>query len=240
MKLMKPFSMFAQTCAVAAVLSAALATSASAGSSTFYHKYFSTGGAIYPYYVNDNNWGYSNTSGSGFMEMVLGTDWGTWSPYHPLPLQVWQVKSGSAEYFSENHGVNAGGRIDATWDNWLDTAVVSNRQGTEQMIWINWQNTQPICGQYNAQGQAVPTWTNVSIDGSSWNIYTYHWSNGYWTYSFLRNGQTHALTIHPRTFCDFMCNQGICNWNWYLVNIGVGWEYANGWANCNGLSTWGW
>jgi hypothetical protein len=102
MKLMKPFSMFAQTCAVAAVLSAALATSASAGSSTFYHKYFSTGGAIYPYYVNDNNWGYSNTSGSGFMEMVLGTDWGTWSPYHPLPLQVWQVKSGSAEYFSEN------------------------------------------------------------------------------------------------------------------------------------------
>jgi len=37
-----------------------------------------------------------------------------------------------------------------------------------------------------------------------------------------------------------MAVKGVFNWNWYLTNIGCGWEYANGWGNCNGLSTWGW
>jgi hypothetical protein len=240
MKLRKTLCTFMQACAIAFVLSTALAMSARAQSGTFYFKHFTTGGAIYPYYANDNNWGYSNTSGSGFVEMVLGVDWGTWSPYHPLPLQVWQVNSGSAEYFSENHGVNSGGRIDATWDNFLDYEVNESRQGDEQMIWINWQNTQPLSNSYNAQGQAVPTWWNQSIDGSTWNVYTYKWSSGFWTYSFLRTSQTHSLTVHPRAFCDFMAVNGACNWNWYLEEIGAGWEYANGWANCNGLSTWGW
>ena len=53
-----------------------MVASASAASSTYYWKYFSTGGSIYPWYSNDNSWGYSNTSGSGFMEMVVGEDWG--------------------------------------------------------------------------------------------------------------------------------------------------------------------
>ncbi|MGB7748025.1 MAG: cellulase B precursor [Verrucomicrobiia bacterium] len=210
--------------------------SASASSSTFFFKYFSTGGSIYPWYSNDNSWGYSNTSGSGFMEMVIGEDWGNISPYHPIPKKISSCGP-CTEYFSSYHGVNSGGRIDTTWDNFVDTAVVSNRQGTEIMIWLNWQGTQPICGQYNAQGQAVPTYTNVNIGGWNYNVFTYHWSSGYWTLTFeVAGSQTGSATLGTRYFLDWAISKGYFNSSWYYMEVGAGWEYANGWATCNGLS----
>ena len=210
--------------------------SASAASSTYYFKYFSTGGSIYPWYSNDNSWGYSNTSGSGFMEMVVGEDWGTKSPWQPLPKKISSCGP-CTEYFSQTHGVNSGGRIDTTWDNFVLPSIQTGAQGSEIMIWINWQNTQPIAASYNSSGNAVPTFTNVNINGWNYNVYVYHWSSGYYTCSFLVAGsQVQSATLATTPFLTWCISKGYFNSSWYNMEVGVGWEYGNGWASCNGLS----
>lgn len=217
-------------------LALGLAASASASSSTYYFKYFSTGGSIYPWYNNDNSWGYSETSGSGFMEMVVGEDWGTISPWHPLPAVISTVGP-CQEAFSETHVVNSGGRIDATWDNFVMPTVVTDAQGTEIMIWINWQNTQPIAEEYNSSGDAIPTYTGVNINGWVYNVFAYHWSNGYWTLTFqVAGSQVSSANLKTTPFLTWAISKGYFPSSWYYMEVGVGWEYANGWASCTGLS----
>ena len=214
------------------VLGIGASSAAQAQSGTWYFKHFSTNGPIYPWYSNDNSWGYHATWGSGFVEMVMGEDWGTFSPYHPIPKQIYNVGSGAWSWFWENHQVYGGGRIDSTWDNFIDYAPASNRQGTEIMIWANYQNTQPIADQYNSSGQAVPHYYWQYIGGRYWNIYEYHWNNSpYWTLTFIDQQQQGGESIPMMQFVNWGVNHGFYGNNWYLMEIGAGWEYANGWAS---------
>lgn len=227
------------TCFLVLGLALGIASSSHAGSSTYYWKYFSTGGSIYPWYTNDNSWGYHNTSGSGFMEMVVGDDWGNYSPWHPIPAVINTIPSGAYSDFWATDAVNSGGRIDTTWDNFLDKQIDNSSQGTEMMIWANYTNTQPIATSYNSSGQAVPAYTNVSLNGRTWNVYTYHWSSGYWTYTFVDQHQQAGENIAVMDFVNYMVSKGAFPNTWYLNEVGAGWEYANGWASCTSLSSGG-
>jgi len=213
---------------VAVLLLAALACQSFGASKYWYFKYFSTGGTINPFYTNDNDWGYTNSTGSGFVEMVMGEDWGTISPYHPIPLVCSSVPSNATIQFSENHHVNSGGRIDSTWDNFALPYVETNAQGSEVMIWMNYTNTQPLSSSYNSKGQANPIYTNLSLAGRTWNVYYYNWGNGYVTVTFIDQNQTGSETLNWKTIQNWVTGKGYFPNSWTLMEIGAGWEFANG------------
>jgi len=222
-------------CTLALAMLAGLASTASAGSNTYAWKYFSTGGSIYPWYNNDNSWGYSNTSGSGFMEMYTGQEYGWWSPQHTLPKQIWNLGA-DATWFWSSWGVNPGGRIDVCYDAFVQhtNPPNTNIQGWEIMIWSFYQNTQPIAASYNAQGQAIPWMTNVSIGGRTWNVYKGIKSDGYTTTTFIDTHPQAGESLRFRDFAQWCAQNGSgFGWNDYLESVGCGWEYANGWATCN-------
>jgi hypothetical protein len=84
-----------------------------ADSSTYYFKQFSTSGSINPWYNNDNSWGVSAPGGSGFVAMVTGEDWGTWSPVHTLTKKINDLNPGHKTWFSQNAAPAGGYGYDA-------------------------------------------------------------------------------------------------------------------------------
>jgi hypothetical protein len=72
-----------------------------ADSDTYYFKHFSTSGSISPWYSNDNSWGVDAPGGGGFVVMVTGEDWGTWSPAHTLPKKIKDLNPGHTTWFSQ-------------------------------------------------------------------------------------------------------------------------------------------
>lgn len=91
---------------------AGLVSLVNADSSTYYFKHFNTSGTISPWYSNDNSWGV-NADGSGFVVMVTGEDWGTWSPVHTLPKQLKDVNPSHSTWFSQNANPASGHGFDA-------------------------------------------------------------------------------------------------------------------------------
>ncbi|MER7895021.1 hypothetical protein ABTX62_02470 [Streptomyces sp. NPDC096046] len=53
------------------------------------------------------------------------------------------------------------------------------------MVWLNGYNTTPPADAHDANGNAIPAATDVSLGGRTWNIHEYTWSNGGHTLSFL-------------------------------------------------------
>ena len=234
---------------------AALPATASAASSTYYEKAFGVNGSsISPWYSNDNSWGYNNNSGQGFMTLYLGNQWNQVSPSKKLPAKVSAVNQSFTSTFDEYHTVNSGGWIDACWDNFCDSTVPGNRNGSlEIMIWTSYQGTQPISYNWNSNGTAKPVASNVSVSGKNWNICVGSQSssgapNGtQYTASFLATSQTgtnNNLKMIPFiTWCinnksnnnnQLGGNSYGPNTNWYITSIGAGWEYKNGKGTCNG------
>lgn len=87
-----------------------------ATSSTYYFKYFSTSGSISTWYTNDNSWGVNAPSGTGFVAMVTGEDWGTWSPVHTLPKKLNDVNPSHSTWFSQTASPVSGSGYDAWYD----------------------------------------------------------------------------------------------------------------------------
>lgn len=92
------------------------ATVYAATSSTYYFKGFSTSGSISQWYSNDNSWGVNAPSGTGFVVMVTGEDWGTWSPVHTLPKKLNDVNPSHATWFSQTSSPASGAGYDAWYD----------------------------------------------------------------------------------------------------------------------------
>jgi hypothetical protein len=97
-------------------LLAALGLSAlvyAAYSSTYYFKHFSTSGTINPWYNDDNSWGVNAPDGTGFVVMVTGEDWGTWSPVHTLPKKLKDVNPSHNTWISQTAAPARGAGYDA-------------------------------------------------------------------------------------------------------------------------------
>lgn len=113
---------------------------------------------------------------------------------------------GSINTLSSTSGITtpSGGAWEATYDIW-DTG---NRY--ETMIWLNYTgtstgggNVKPISFNYDASGNAVPVYTNVSIGGATWNVFQgNNGSNA--VFSFLRTTKTNNTTVDAKAILNWM------------------------------------
>lgn len=117
---------------------------------------------------------------------------------------------------SFNGTAPSGNSYDFAYDIWL------NGSSYEVMIWNQWANTKPIAKSYNAQGQAIPTYTNITIDGITYDVYTGTGGSGP-CMSFLRHSQTSSGTINITHILQWIPSTGWYN-NPSLRSIQNGWE----------------
>lgn len=110
-------------------------------------------------------------------------------------------------------------RYDLAYDIWL------NNHSYEVMIWNSWSGTKPIAKSYSSTGQAIPTYTNVTIDGVTYDVYTGTGGSGP-CMSFLRHSQVSSGTINITALLKWIPSTG-----WYsnpaLSSIQFGWEIIN-------------
>jgi hypothetical protein len=104
----------------------------------------------------------------------------------------------------------SGGAWDAAYDIWDST----NKY--EIMLWTNWTGAVgPISYNYGSSGAATPVYTNVSVGGSTWNVYEgNNGSNN--VISFLRTTKTNNTTVDIRAILLWIESKG------YFGNITVG------------------
>ena len=204
---------------------------ASAASGTYYFKHFTTnGGSDTSWYTNDNSWGVNSADANGFTVMVNGEDWGTRSPVTTLPKRLSAVNPGNNSWFSQTSSPRPGAYYDATYDIFIDpTAAPANRNSqNELMIWLNWSNAQPLSDRYDASGSAVPTRTNVSLGGRTWDIYTYSWPSGGHTISYLDTRRSGWWSGSLSPFLNWGVSNGYYSSSQYLNSVMAGWEYGPG------------
>lgn len=101
----------------------------------------------------------------------------------------------------------------------------------EIMIWLANINSGPISANYNAQGQAVPIVSNISLEGYTWNLYS--GSNGVnQVYSFLLTSgstiQSFTGDIYP--FLSYLIDNEGMNTAQYLTCAQAGTEAFTGTA----------
>jgi hypothetical protein len=109
--------------------------------------------------------------------------------------------------------------FDQAFDIWL------NGFNYEVMIWESWSGTQPIAKSYNSSGQAVPTYSNISISGVTYNVYTGTGGSGP-CMSFLRTNQVNSGTVDIAAILKWINTTGWYN-NPTLSGIQDGWEITN-------------
>lgn len=202
-----------------------------ADSSTYWFKYYATGGNASTWYSNDASWGVNSSTGTGFVAMVDGKDWGYTSPVTTLPKKLSAISPNNTTWFSQSAYPNSGSYYDATYDIFIDpTPAPTNRNShNELMIWLNWSNTKPLSNAYDASGNAIPVATNVSLGGRSWNIYEYNWPDGVsHTISYLDTNRSGWWSGSLTPFFNWGINRGYYSNDQYLNSIMAGWEFGPG------------
>ncbi len=169
------------------------------------------------YTLNNDVWG----SGAGPQTIWArtGTNWGIVAN-HPRTSGVKSyphtgktlnrtVSSLSSVSSSFNVSVPADGDYESAYDIW------ANSNAYEVMLWMNENGAVgPIAQSYDANG-AVPSATNVSAGGHTWNVY--RGSNGSnAVYSFVQTSKTNSGTIDVLSVFNWLRTQG---W-WGDVTIG--------------------
>jgi hypothetical protein len=207
-----------------------LPNSAVAASSTYWFKHYETGGSASTWYSDDSNWGVNSSTGTGFVAMVYGTDWGWTSPVNTFPKKLSAVSPNNTTWFSQSAYPRAGSYYDATYDIFIDrTPGPTDRNSEiELMIWLNWSNTKPLANAYDANGNAIPTATNVSLGGRTWDIYEYNWPNGDHTISYLDTNRSGWWSGSLTPFFNYGINRGYYTNDYYLNSVMAGWEFGPG------------
>lgn len=131
---------------------------------------------------------------------------------------------------SFNVTLPSSGAWEATYDIWYGNNTY------EIMLWMDYTgtstgsgNVKPIASTYDANGNAVPTFTNQSIGGYTWNVFK--GSNGAnQVYSFLNTTKTDAGTVDVKAISNWLVNQGWLASNEILREIQFGFEITSSYA----------
>ena len=109
---------------------------------------------------------------------------------------------------SYNITTPAGGAWTAAYDVW------DSGKQHEIMLWMNYTsnangsgNIKPISYNWNASGNPVPTHTNVSIGGHTWNVFRGNNGSNH-VYSFLRTSKTNSATINLKDIMNWVRTRG--------------------------------
>lgn len=100
----------------------------------------------------------------------------------------------------------------------------------EIMVWLANINSGPISANYNAQGQAVPIASNISLEGYTWNLYS-GFNGVNQVYSFLLTSgtiQSFSGDIYP--FLSYLIDNEGMNTAQYLTCAQAGTEAFSGTA----------
>jgi len=82
------------------------------------------------------------------------------------------------------------------------------------MLWLNYTGTAAGCGNvkpisynWSSAGCAIPVYTNVTVGGSTWNVY--QGTNGSnLVYSFLRTTKTNHTTVDIKAVLNYLVGLG--------------------------------
>ncbi|MEO7578685.1 MAG: glycosyl hydrolase [Massilia sp.] len=192
-------------CAASASLAAVWSSSAAYGS-------YTTGA----FNFNNDVWG----SGAGPQTIWVNSqsDWGVWSDQpntggiKSYPHITYNVGKNISALTKLTTSVTAttpsGGAWEATYDIW----DVNNAY--EIMLWMNYTGTSTGCGNvkpisYNwtSAGCAIPVYSNVSVGGSTWNIYRGS-NGGNQVFSFLRTSKTNSANVDVLAILNYLKNKG--------------------------------
>jgi hypothetical protein len=154
-----------------------------------------------------SNWGiFSNQTGNGIKSY----------PHVEYDNINTPVNSLGTITSSFNASTPSGSNYDQSYDIWL------NGNQYEVMIWASWKNNNPIAKSYNANGTPNATYSNVTIDGITYNVYTGTGGSGA-CMSFLRTSQTSSGTVIISDVLKWINTTGWYN-NPTLSGIQCGWE----------------
>jgi hypothetical protein len=153
-----------------------------------------------------SNWGVFSTQSGGGIKSYPNCD------YANINIAVNSLSCSS----SFNASTPGGADYDQSYDIWC------NGSGYEIMIWNSWNGNQPVAQSYNASGQANPTYSNVSIGGTTYNVYTGTGGSGP-CMSFLRTSQTSSGTVNIAQLLQWINTTGWYN-NPTLSKVQCGWE----------------
>jgi len=167
------------------------------------------------YTIENDIWG----SGAGPQTVWANTysNWGVWSNQPNT--------NGVKSYPNDDYGVNktfsslntvsssfnvtvpGSGTFESTYDIWCSNYAY------EIMIWENWRGgAKPIAASYDANGNAVASYTNVQPTSGGPTYTVYKGSNGSnVVYSFLNNSQTTSGTVNIKDILNYI--QGKKNTN---------------------------
>jgi hypothetical protein len=204
----------------------------------YYFKSFATSGSISAWCSNNNSFGVNAPNGTGFVAMVDGEDWGTWSPGTDLPKRLNSISSSNTTWFSQTASPASGAGYDATYDIFIDpTYAPTNRNSLyEIMIWVGYRSPNaPLADQYTSSGPVAYA-TNVSLDGRSFTVYLYHWPGGGLTMSYVDNANPGWFSGSLTPFFNYGISHAWYTGNDYLTSVMAGWEFGHG---SYSASSWG-
>lgn len=152
-------------------------------------------------------------------------DWGVWANHtgggiksYPNVDKAVNIRVNSLRTCTSTFSATtaSGSVYDLAYDVWL------NGNQYEVMIWFNWANTKPIAASYDASGNAIPTLTNVSIGGRTYNVYS-RWNGSNAVFSFLATSKTNSSSVDIKAVLQWINSKG-----WYsnptLSKVQFGWE----------------
>lgn len=187
----------------------------------------SGGGSQCIWFNNINSWGVnaSHTSGTNiksYPAVVRGCHWNTCSSNSGLPRQVSGLPSTVSTSWTQSSSYDAG---NTAYDIWFHpTSNPGNAAAQyELMLWLNWKNQEPIAANYDANGNAIPYASNVSLGGRTWNVYRR--DN---VFSFRLTSQSNSISVNIKPIIDYCVARGWMSNSVYLTSIQAGWEIIRG------------
>ncbi|MBB3111539.1 hypothetical protein FHS18_003607 [Paenibacillus phyllosphaerae] len=218
---------------VAAISFNANAFAAAWGSSDQWATWSNNGYILY-----NNVWG----SGAGAQSIWANSysNWGVWAQ-HPntggiksYPNSTKDINKKLSALSSVKSSFNvtvpsSGASYTTAYDIW------AGNYAYEIMLWMNYAGgVKPISYNWDASGNPVPVFTNVSVGGHTWNIYK--GSNGSnEVFSFVRTGNTNSGTVDVLAVMNWIKSKG-----WYsdvvLDRVQFGFEITSSPAGLNFMS----
>ena len=163
------------------------------------------------------NWSGQQNQVKSFDSNVLGWHWGWKTSGTELPVQL----SANRDVFTDwRYRVSASGTFNVAYDLWLHDIPNPdwpNNPTDEVMIWL-----------YRAGG-AGPLGTfqgTVNIAGTNWDLY--RGNIGWNVFSFIRQSNTTAATLHMQDFLNNLVSRGWMSNTKYLSSIQSGTEVFTG------------
>jgi hypothetical protein len=186
------------------------------------------------YTLYNNIWG----SGAGPQSIWANSysNWGVWANHpntggiksYPNCTRYVGRSLGSLGWCNSYFNITtpSGGAWAAAYDIW------DSGNNHEIMLWMNYTsnpngsgNIKPISYNWNASGNPVPTHTNVSIGGHTWNVFRGH-NGGNNVYSFLRTSKTNSGTVNVKAMMDWVRARGWFG-NVTVGNVQFGYEITS-------------